>query len=168
MHQEARAAGAVTTFFLGCLAVGLAVLVILQPPPGSEPAGTVAEPAPAWAPAIDAPVAAADPGSGISQLVDSDWAASTAAATGIPERAVLAYAGAAIVKANAMPGCGLSWNTIAAIGAMESDHGRHDGSVVADDGTVSPAIYGIALDGVETGVHDRGADAEPGGCLGRL
>jgi membrane-bound lytic murein transglycosylase B len=126
------------------------VLVILQPPPGSEPAGTVAEPAPAWAPAIDAPVAAADPGSGISQLVDPDWAASTAAATGIPERAVLAYAGAAIVKANAMPGCGLSWNTIAAIGAMESDHGRHDGSVVADDGTVSPAIYGIALDGVET------------------
>jgi membrane-bound lytic murein transglycosylase B len=49
-----------------------------------------------------------------------------------------------------MPGCGLSWNTIAAIGAMESDHGRHDGSVVGEDGTVSPAIYGIPLDGVNT------------------
>jgi membrane-bound lytic murein transglycosylase B len=149
VHQEARAAGAVTTFILGCLAIGLAVLVIFQPPPGAEPAGTVAEVAPTWAPALEAPVAAADPGSAISQLVDPDWAASTAAATGIPERAVLAYAGAAIVKANAMPGCGLSWNTIAAIGAMESDHGRHDGSVVGDDGTVSPAIYGIPLDGIE-------------------
>lgn len=126
------------------------MLVIFQPPPGAEPAGTVAEVAPTWAPALEAPVAAADPGSAISQLVDPDWAASTAAATGIPERAVLAYAGAAIVKANAMPGCGLSWNTIAAIGAMESDHGRHDGSVVGEDGTVSPAIYGIPLDGVNT------------------
>lgn len=150
MHQEARAAGAVTTFVLGCLAIGLAVLVILQPPPGAEPSGTVTEPAPTWAPGVEAPVAAAEPGSGISQLVDPDWATSTAAATGIPERALLAYAGAAIVKANSMPGCGLSWNTIAAIGAMESDHGRHDGSVVGDDGTVSPAIYGIALDGVTT------------------
>jgi membrane-bound lytic murein transglycosylase B len=150
VHQEARAAGAVTTFFLGCLAVGLAVLVILQPPPGSEPAGTVVEASPTWAPATDAPVPADDPGAGISQLVDPDWAASTAAATGIPERALLAYAGAAILKADAMSSCGLSWNTIAAIGAMESDHGRHDGSVVADDGTVSPAIYGIPLDGVET------------------
>ena len=64
-------------------------------------------------PPSSAPVAAADPGSGITQLVDPDWAASTAAATGIPERALLAYAGAAIVKANAMPGCGLSWTTLA-------------------------------------------------------
>ena len=70
--------------------------------------------------------------------------------TGIPERALRAYAGAAIMKANTSARCGLSWNTLAAIGATESDHGRHDGSAVGDDGTVAPAIYGIALDGVTT------------------
>jgi len=76
VHEEARAAGAVTTFILGCLAIGLAVLVIFQPPPGAEPAGTVVEVAPTWAPPVDAPVAAAEPGAGISQLVDPEWAAS--------------------------------------------------------------------------------------------
>ncbi len=151
MHQEARAAGAVTTFILGCLAIAFVVLVIFQPPGGdADSIGDGGTPPPSWAPALEAPVAAADPGSGIAQLVDPDWAASTAEATGIPERALLAYAGAAIVKANAMPSCGLSWNTIAAIGAMESDHGRYGGSVVGEDGTVSPAIYGIQLDGVTT------------------
>ena len=151
MHQEARAAGAVTTFILGCLAIGLVVLVVFQPPGGdSDSDASGGEAAPTWAPAIEAPVAAADPGAGITQLVDPDWATSTATATGIPERALLAYAGAAIVKAKSAPGCGLSWNTIAAIGAMESDHGRHDGSVVGEDGTVAPAIYGIQLDGVNT------------------
>ena len=96
MHQEARAAGAVTTFILGCLAIGLVVLVVFQPPGGdSDSDASGGEAAPTWAPAIEAPVAAADPGAGITQAVDPDWATSTATATGIPERALLAYAGAA-------------------------------------------------------------------------
>jgi membrane-bound lytic murein transglycosylase B len=46
-----------------------------------------------------------------------------------------------------MPDCGISWNTIAAIGSTESDHGRHGGSAVGVDGTVTPPIYGVPLSG---------------------
>jgi membrane-bound lytic murein transglycosylase B len=82
--------------------------------------------------------------------VDPKWAEATATATGIPLTAMLAYAGAAGGSANVAPDCGLGWNTIAAIGLVESDHGRHDGSVVAEDGAVTPPIYGIVLDGGNT------------------
>ena len=97
---------------------------LASPSPGVTPG----EAAPSWAPPADPPVASAAPGPGIATLADADWLESTAAATGIPSRALAAYAGAAIVKAGAMPECGISWNTIAAIGATESDHGRHGGS----------------------------------------
>ncbi|MGB3909123.1 MAG: lytic murein transglycosylase [Pseudolysinimonas sp.] len=136
------------------VAVGLvatAVLVFLAPRvpgmPGASP--VVEEPAPTWAPPADPPVAAAEPGTGIAGLVDADWLASTSAATDIPERALAAYAGAALAKAASMPECGLSWNTIAGIGATESDHGRHGGSEVGVDGTVTPPIYGVPLAGGE-------------------
>jgi hypothetical protein len=150
VHVEARAAGVAWTFLFGCLALALVALVIFQPPSDALPQGVVPEEAVTWAPGVEAPVQAAEPGAGIADLVDPDWAAVTAVSTGIPERALRAYAGAAIIKANTMTRCKLSWNTLAAIGAVESDHGRHDGSAVGDDGTVSPAIYGIPLDGVIT------------------
>ena len=131
--------------------VATAVLVFLAPRvPGMPGLGPVAEePAPTWAPPAAAPAAAASPGVGIASLVDADWLTSTSAATGIPERALAAYAGAALAKAASMPECGLAWNTIAGIGATESDHGRHGGSAVGADGTVTPPIYGPPLDGGE-------------------
>jgi membrane-bound lytic murein transglycosylase B len=122
---------------------------------GPDAAGTRA---PRWAPpAADAGVAvvatpapsAGEAGQtpGIAARVDPAWATSTARATGIPERAVLAYAGAALLKAAATPACKLSWTTLAAIGEAESDHGRHGGSSIGADGTVTPPIYGVALNG---------------------
>src|SRR4029453_17084401 len=36
---------------------------------------------------------------------------------------------------------------IAAIGRVESDHGRYGGNVLGDDGVAQPGIYGIALNG---------------------
>jgi membrane-bound lytic murein transglycosylase B len=87
---------------------------------------------------------------GVASLVDPLWLSQTAESTGIPARALAAYAGVAIAKAQQMPTCGLSWNTLAAIGFAESRHGTHDGSAVGPDGTVSPPIYGIALDGATT------------------
>ena len=139
-----------TTFILVALTVAAVVLVVLQPPvdPNALEEGEV--PPPTWAPPVEAPVAAAKHGSPISSYVDPDWADATSAATGIPIRAIKAYAGAAIIKANQAPSCQLSWNTLAAIGEVESDHGQHDGSSVGEDGTVWPAIYGVALDGIET------------------
>jgi membrane-bound lytic murein transglycosylase B len=144
--------------------VATAVLVVLAPRvPGMPEAGPVVEePAPAWAPPAEPPVAAAEPGVGIAGLVDAEWLASTAAATDIPERSLAAYAGAALAKSATMPECGLSWNTIAGIGATESDHGRHGGSAVGADGTVTPPIYGVPLAGGEGVEHIPDSD---GGAL---
>lgn len=110
-------------------------------------------PGPDHALAVEAPAAAPSGAAvlpGIAGLVDPAWVARVSAETGIPSRALSAYAGAAIAKAEQMPGCGLGWTTIAAIGLIESDHGRHGGSSVGEDGTVTPPIYGIALDGAST------------------
>jgi membrane-bound lytic murein transglycosylase B len=140
--------------------VATAVLVFLAPrTPGMPGPGLVAEePAPAWAPPAEPPLTAAQPGVGISGLVDADWLASASAATGIPERALAAYAGAALAKAASMPECGLSWNTLAGIGATESDHGRHGGSAVGADGVVAPPIYGVPLAGGEGVEHIPDSD----------
>lgn len=137
---------------LGVIAA-LIVLVFAPRAPSVAPeAELVQTPAPvySWAPPAAQPVAAATPAPGLVGQVDADWAASASAATGIPIRAVQAYAGAALVKAQQMPACRISWTTLAGVGATESDHGRHDGSSIGDDGTVTPPIIGIALDGVTT------------------
>jgi membrane-bound lytic murein transglycosylase B len=125
--------------------------------------GTTPATAPRWAPAPAAPAAAADPGAGIQTLAHPDWVASTAQKTGIPERALVAYAGAALRKAQEMPSCGISWATLAAIGSVESDHGRHGGSHLDADGVAVPPIYGIALDGTST---DRIPDSDGGAIDG--
>ena len=124
---------------------GVALVVLV---PRLNPAPDAAAPAARWAPpAASPPVPAATPGLGIATQVDPTWAAAAAAATGIPQRAVLAYAGAAIVKAASMPACRLSWTTLAAIGEVESSNGQHGGSSIGADGTVSPPIFGVALNG---------------------
>jgi membrane-bound lytic murein transglycosylase B len=134
---------------LGVFVLGALVLVILAPIPARTPVGAP-PPAPRWAPPAAVPLAAATPGVGVQSLVDADWATQTAAATGIPVRALVAYAGAAMVKAEQMPECALSWSTLAGVGLIESDHGRHGGSALDANGTATPGIFGIALDGVTT------------------
>ncbi|MFD4422042.1 lytic transglycosylase domain-containing protein [Agromyces sp. NPDC058484] len=79
--------------------------------------------------------------------VDPGWTSRVAAATGIPERALSAYAFAHVSIAEEQPECGLDWTTIAAIGEIESDHGSHDGAVLDENGNSRPAIIGRALDG---------------------
>jgi membrane-bound lytic murein transglycosylase B len=134
---------------LGLTVVGALVLVLLAPIPLIPPVAT-APPAPTWGPPTDPPVAASDAGAGIQNLVDAEWAEQAAAATGIPVRAVVAYAGAAMTKAEQMPECGISWTTLAGVGRIESDHGRHGGSALDAGGTAVPGIFGVALDGVTT------------------
>ena len=142
--------GVITALVAGIVGVAvLAALVVLVLAPRLDTLRPdAAAPAPRWAPPpVSGPVAATTPGTGIAALVDPSWAAATAAATGIPERAVLAYAGAALAKAASMPACKLSWTTLAAIGDAESSHGRHGGSSIGPDGTVTPPIFGVALNG---------------------
>ena len=45
------------------------------------------------------------------------------------------------------PSCHLPQWLVAAIGKVESDHGRYGGNTVGSDGVSSPGIFGIALDG---------------------
>lgn len=83
----------------------------------------------------------------VARLADPTWVRETAARTGVPERALGAYAGAALRTAETHPGCGIGWNTLAGVGEVETDHGRHDGSSVDAAGRVTPPILGVALDG---------------------
>ncbi|MBY5161470.1 lytic transglycosylase domain-containing protein [Nitriliruptoria bacterium AS10] len=43
---------------------------------------------------------------------------------------------------------GLAWSVLAAIGKVESDHGRIGGSQPGPDGIIAPRIIGVALDGL--------------------
>ncbi|MFG6403943.1 lytic transglycosylase domain-containing protein [Microbacterium sp. P04] len=79
--------------------------------------------------------------------VDATWSARVSSQTGIPQRALEAYALADLVVDAEQPACGIGWNTLAGIGAIETDHGRHDGAVLGADGYPSPAIRGPQLDG---------------------
>ncbi|CAN5518451.1 hypothetical protein BH09ACT4_BH09ACT4_11230 [soil metagenome] len=143
------------------------VLAIFAPHPPSvvEPVETNSATAPTWAAPGPLPVKSADPHQGLQTRVDADWAQQTAAATGIPVRALLAYAGAAMYKAGQMPECGISWSTLAGVGKIESDHGRFGGSELDANGTAVPGIFGIALDGGNTANvpdSDNGAiDGDP-------
>lgn len=95
----------------------------------------------------ESPPGAAEPGPGYAGLVDRAWAERVSRATGIPTVAVIAYAGGAVGANDLFPGCGVGWNTLAGLGLIESDHGRHDGSSADASGLVTPPIYGVALDG---------------------
>lgn len=127
----------------------LAALVLLAP--RGTVSGPIEEPEATWAPPADEPVLAAAP-VGFATLADAEWLASTAERTGIPQRALAAYAAAALASASAKPDCNLSWNTLAGIGWAESRHGTHGGSSIQPDGNTVPPIIGVALDGGETDV----------------
>jgi hypothetical protein len=65
----------------------------------------------------------------------------------IPTAALDAYRTAAFVLQQTAPGCHLTWEVLAGIGRVESDHGRYGGATVGEDGVAYPPIYGVALDG---------------------
>ena len=63
------------------------------------------------------------------------------ASADIPPRALQAY----MAASGACPG--LRWELLAAIGIVESDHGRNSGASLGPDGVVTPPILGPVLDG---------------------
>ncbi|HYZ53354.1 MAG TPA: hypothetical protein VE733_07600 [Streptosporangiaceae bacterium] len=83
--------------------------------------------------------------------VDHAWAARAAAATGIPDRAFLAYASAVLTIEAEQPACGLGWNTLAAIGTVESANGTYGGATLLANGYTSKPIVGVPLDGGKFG-----------------
>ncbi len=77
---------------------------------------------------------------------------STLASDGIPVVASRAYQHAADLTNQRTVGCGIPWTLLAAIGRVESDHGRFAGSVLLANGLSTPRIIGIPLNGVGTGL----------------
>jgi len=124
--------------------------------PGKLPDGTMVP-----TEAIEAPASVSSPGE-IAPGIPSGTAAqvvSTASTNGIPAAALAAYQRASQVIATADPGCNLDWTLIAAIGRVESDHGRYGGNVLTDQGVSSPGIFGIPLDGTNGTVKITDTDA---------
>jgi hypothetical protein len=99
--------------------------------------------------AIEAPASVPVPGV-IAPAVpegSADSVVSGASSNGIPAPALAAYQrGAQIIDA-ADKSCNIPWELIAAIGRVESDHGRYGGNTLTEDGVSKPGIYGIALNG---------------------
>lgn len=78
---------------------------------------------------------------------DPDWVRRNAERTGIPAVAVRAYADAALTLAAEQPACHVGWTTLAGIATVESDHGRHGGGDLDEQGRTTVPIVGPALDG---------------------
>ncbi|KRB80261.1 hypothetical protein ASE01_01855 [Nocardioides sp. Root190] len=114
---------------------------------------------------IEDPASLSDPAT-VQGLSDGNDAAIVNAATtnAIPAAALAAYQRAETVINSADKSCNITWQLIAAIGRVESNHGRFGGNVLNDDGVATPGIYGIALDGTnntkaisdtDAGVYDN-------------
>jgi len=73
----------------------------------------------------------------------------TPGALGIPTMALAAYRNAERMMAGADPGCGISWNLLAGIGRIESQHAN--GGATDSRGTAIRPIYGPTLDGTLPG-----------------
>ena len=65
----------------------------------------------------------------------------------VPEAALRAYRRAEKVMATADPDCDISWTLLAAIGRVETNHGRFGGAQLGSDGISRPEIRGPQLDG---------------------
>jgi hypothetical protein len=78
---------------------------------------------------------------------DPAWVDRVAGATGIPARALTAYAQASLLLSAEQPSCRLGWNTLAGLGLIESAHGTLGGNHLLADGRPAVPIIGPALDG---------------------
>ncbi|MCA1670751.1 MAG: lytic murein transglycosylase, partial [Actinobacteria bacterium] len=151
----------------GLLVVGLSAVTGLLPGRGlDQPAPAAEIAAPAALPDVPAPAAApaalpageqgaeTESGAGPRRLpggeavVFSAWASRMSQATGIPARALEAYANAHAVLAAEQPGCNLTWVTLAGIATVESGHGTYRGRTLLPEGLPSSPIIGIPLNGV--------------------
>lgn len=83
----------------------------------------------------------------VTRNPDAQWLSSAAERTGIPPRALRAYVAAAVTANHASPTCGIGWNTIAAVGFVESGHGTHGGGTLNDAGQASSHVVGPSLNG---------------------
>jgi hypothetical protein len=113
--------------------------------------------------AFDQPATVQDSPGGIDPRAGADGAVSTLSSNGIPSAALDAYRHAETLLSKADKSCKLPWNLVAAIGRVESNHGRSNGNALTADGLAQPGIYGVPLNGIgvakisdsDNGVFDK-------------
>jgi hypothetical protein len=116
---------------------------------GERPDPTLPDGTTVPAQAIEAPASVTDGsvlGLGVGDA-DAGQIVATASTSGIPSAALAAYQRAETVINAADSACHLSWQLIAAIGRVESNHGRANGNTLNDEGLATPGIFGVALNG---------------------
>lgn len=89
-------------------------------------------------------------GNGVDKGEQPTQVVSGLSRNGIPNAALKAYSRAQQVMAQADPNCQLPWTLVAAIGRVESNHGRFGGNFLNTNGVATPGIYGPRLDGSNT------------------
>jgi membrane-bound lytic murein transglycosylase B len=107
--------------------------------------------------AVHAPASLSPAHSGIPR--HAHHIATTASASGIPAVALAAYQRAATVIDAADTTCHMPWQLVAAIGRVESDHGRAEGNVLTNSGIDKPGVYGPVLNGKHGTVLIKDTDA---------
>jgi membrane-bound lytic murein transglycosylase B len=109
--------------------------------------------------AIEAPASVSDPDAADSDGGNAEQILATSSANGIPSSALAAYQRAETVINSADKACNLTWQLVAAIGRVESNHGRFGGNALDDQGVAQPGIFGKALNGKSNTSVIRDTDA---------
>jgi membrane-bound lytic murein transglycosylase B len=91
-------------------------------------------------------------------LLDLVAAGSPVVPSDIPRLFLDAYQRAADALAVRRPACKVRWTALAAIGRVESNHGRSRGARVALNGDLWPVILGLPLDGTNNTRHIADTD----------
>ncbi|MDG4791650.1 lytic murein transglycosylase [Micromonospora sp. WMMD1102] len=125
--------------------------------PGGLPSGLPSPPS-FGTPSVPAPPWNATGGRPSDVL--AGWAAQVGPRVGISPTALQAYGYAEMRVGQTTPSCQLRWTTLAAIGHVESSHGRANGAVLGPNGVAAPEIIGLPLDG--NGGRMRIMDTEDG------
>src|SRR5689334_9368724 len=110
--------------------------------------------------AVEAPASVSTAGNVAPGIAgDPSAAVADASTSGIPSAALAAYQRAETVINAADPACHLDWQLLAAIGRVESNHGRADGNTLDDNGLATPGIYGAPLNGANNTTEIVDTDA---------
>jgi hypothetical protein len=98
------------------------------------------------------------PGSKGTRSDEQFFKISSTGSNDVPSAALAAYKHAADVMAKDEPGCQIPWTLLAAIGRVESNHGRFGGAQLGTDGVSRPAILGPQLNGAGAFAAIRDSD----------
>jgi hypothetical protein len=113
--------------------------------------------------ALEQPAAVSRIAGGLDPQAGAAGTMTTVATNGIPSAALYAYHHAQTLLADADAGCKLPWNLLAAIGRVESNHGRTNGNVMTVEGVAKPGIFGTsskALKDTDNGTIDKDAELD--------